>query len=204
VHRYALAEDLLFSPVGLEGEDVTPLGCKQALARGHHGRALLMALQVVPVPLWILAGHAGSKRDDMEAIAHANASKPYGDGRKLSAPLSLSLFRKKEEKTLNIMSRFAALLLVLLRLQLGESAGGPSAGGGGRLLTEVLETIPADAVPLVVRSIGGSGSSAATAASGGSAAGAVCRLVEALAIRLGQTRHLDFYLTFSLEVAVLF
>ena len=44
---YALAEDLLFSPVGLEGEDVTPAGCRAALQRRSFARALLMALQVV-------------------------------------------------------------------------------------------------------------------------------------------------------------
>jgi len=43
---YALSDDLLFAPVGLEGEDVTPSAAKQCLKRRDYARALLMALQL--------------------------------------------------------------------------------------------------------------------------------------------------------------
>ena len=44
---YALSDDMLFSPVGLEGEDVTPAGIRSALFQRHdYARALLMALQL--------------------------------------------------------------------------------------------------------------------------------------------------------------
>jgi hypothetical protein len=44
---YARSDDMLFSPVGLEGEDVTPAGIRSALFQRHdYARALLMALQL--------------------------------------------------------------------------------------------------------------------------------------------------------------
>ena len=88
-----------------------------------------------------------------------------------------------------------------MALQLGDAqssitSGASSASSSASLLTEVLEGIPKDAVALVVRSLGGGG----TEGGSSSSSGAVCRLLEALAKRLGSTKHLEFYLAFSLEV----
>lgn len=66
-----------------------------------------------------------------------------------------------------------------MALQLGDISSADN------LLTDVIEAIPKESVPLVVRAVTG---------------GAVCRLIEGLAPRLLASTHLEFYLSFSLEV----
>lgn len=96
-----------YSPVGLEGEDVTPEATRECIKHKDYSRALLMAIQL----------------GDISSVDN--------------------------------------------------------------LLTEVIESIPKESLPLVVRSVTG---------------GAVCRLIESLAPRLMASTHLEFYLAFSLEV----
>jgi periodic tryptophan protein 2 len=71
---------------------------------------------------------------------------------------------------------------LLMALQLGDML---TDSHENNLLTEVIEAVPTETIPLVVRSVTG---------------GSVCRLIEALAPRLLASRHLEFYLAFSLEV----